>query len=116
MNYPKNCKQIIQKIVQKFNLQTLAGEKENSLVQTFTQPGVIISGLVVEYKKNKGLTDREIVEYLSERLKISEEKAGKLKEELKNEIFSKMKKSSSTETKKETSQKASPDKYREPIE
>ncbi len=123
VRYPTHSKATIKKIVDDFNLDKAKGAPEDSIL---SDPGVFISGLVVNYAE-KSASKEEITDSLKKNFEIPERKAKIITKRLDRKILSNIKK----RTEKENESRGNPkkrnkkeikkpnkkqDRYREPIE
>jgi hypothetical protein len=109
-NYPSNIEKIIESIVNDFGLFNKSKNKKG-LSKVLNEPDVILSELVVRYKKTN-LSEEKIISFLINNLKITREKAEKVKNRVQRDILSKIK----IEEKEGKEEKTREDKYREHIE
>ncbi len=106
-NYPPDVESKIKEIVEGFGLFRNLTE-ESTVMKVFNSPGVVLSELIVRYKK-EDISEKEIISFLEKKLNISSEKAKKIKNRIEENIFSQMEKDNLYKEK-------GSDKYREPIE
>ncbi len=101
----------IKKIVDDFGLYNKS-DKKNIREFIFNDPGVVLADLLLKREKGK-LKDAEVIDFLKDNLKLSTEKAEKIKKRLDQEIFSEDEKVLNFERSEDITKKD--DKYREQI-
>ncbi len=128
--YPKNTKEVIQRIIEDSNrlksMQEKAFERwsnskegEESEKIMFSSPGGVISEAISDFAHGE-IKKEDLVPLFVERLEISEKRAQKIKKILSTEIFPLLsssggKKSKSVSSEGEKKTKKEKDPYREPI-